>query len=194
MLVLPHIKLTSEPDRILLTLLSRSFFSAGPLAFATPENASSLDASRLQTLLVAYYRILTANPNLPEQLSWPLHPLLALFRAPHPDAGVRFLAIRCHSLQTRTLEGERDELENELVGHVVEMEVPIRFEELPDGQIMTVEACLFVITEARRVQDARNGLVDGIAELYSYEHGEEVELLDLSQLRFVCLLTFTLAY
>jgi midasin len=167
-----------------VTLIHKPSYLQGPLAFVTPENASGLSAVRLQKLLVAYYRILDANPNLPNEASWPLHPFTTLFRAAHPDAGVRFLAIRCYSLQSRMLEGDREALEKELIGDIAKMEVPILFEELPDRQTKHVEACLFVVTESRRVHDSRNCLLDGVHDYYTYEQDEQKHALDFSQLRF----------
>lgn len=170
-------------SRILLALIQKTSHLPGPLAFVNPENASRLDTVRLQKLLVAYYRILDANPNLPGEVSWPSQPLTNLFQAAHPDAGVRFLAIRCYGLQSGMLEGDRESLERELVGDVAEMEVPILFEELPDGKPKYVEACLFVITESQRIHDLRDNLLDGVDEYYVYEQDEQRHSLDFSQLR-----------
>jgi midasin len=166
-----------------LALIHKSSYLQGPLSFVTPENASGLDTIRLQKLLVAYYRILDANPNLPEEASWPLDPLARLFRAAHPNAGVRFLAIRCYGLQSRMLEGDREDLEKELVGEVAEMDVPIFFEELLDGQLKHVEACLFVVTESQRIYVLRNSLLDGTDEYYKRDEDNQTHTPDFSQLR-----------
>ena len=75
---------------------------------------SSVDAQTIHRVLLAYYRILQANRPLPRLLDWPLAPLSQLIWSPHPDNGVRFLAIRCYALQVGMSEGERVKIEKEV--------------------------------------------------------------------------------
>jgi midasin len=172
-------------NSILLALLQKPGLSNGPLHGISLENIASLDSRRLHTLLIAYYRILMANRNLPEELSWSLYHLLAIFQEPHPDAGVRFLAIRCYGLQKRMLEVDRNKLERESVGDVVESDVPILYEVRTDGQETFVEACLFGFQEIQRVTERRNAIVHDADHYYTYEQDEIPETIDPSQLRYV---------
>jgi midasin len=165
-------------------LLEQPGLSGGPLAFvlsATP--VSDLDTGRLHRILLAYYRILSANRNLPAQLAWPLDPLRALFHAPHPDAGVRFLAIRCYALQSFMLEANREKLEAEFVGQVHEVDCPIRYLEAPDGQVKEIDGWLLALTESRRNVAARNAVVEEDNDYYLIEAGEPQERIHDSQLR-----------
>jgi midasin len=168
---------------VILALLQQPSFSRGPLALVNTENTPSLDPHRLQKLLVAYYRVLISNRDLPGQLSWPTTPLETLFRAPHPDPGVIFLAIRCYGLQTGMLEADRNCLETELVGDVADMEIPIIFSEHPTESSTFVEACLFAFTERERINEARELLLQGMNDYYTYEDGVATDNISEVDLR-----------
>ncbi|KAH9080394.1 midasin [Lactarius deliciosus] len=102
--------------------------NTGPLSTALGSAPlEAVSTSRLHRLLLAYYRILVANPELPNWLDWPLETVSGLFWTPHPDAAVRYLAIRCYALQSGMSELEREKLENTLVGSMATAECPLEF-------------------------------------------------------------------
>lgn len=117
-----------------------------------------MDPDRLHRLLLAYYRLLQANRPLPRYLLWPLQPLSELIRAPHPNRGVQFLAIRCYSLQTGMPEVERNKLEVEAFGKVTDSNAPVLYNENLDGSRELVDGWLLPTIEATRVAEARNAI------------------------------------
>jgi midasin len=150
-----------------LALLKKPSFSRRPLASVNTENTPSLDPHRLQKLLIVYYRLLIANRDLPSELSCPTTPLETLFRAPHPDPSVMFLAIRCYGLQTEMMEADRNCRETELVGDVADMVIPFIFSEHPTESSTFVEACLFAFTERECINEARELLLQGVKDYYT---------------------------
>ena len=71
----------------------------GPFAFVLSSVVIELPARPLQRLLVAYHRLLCVDESFPSRNGWPLTPLARLVHTPHPDPGVRVLAILCYSIQ-----------------------------------------------------------------------------------------------
>jgi midasin len=164
-------------------LLKRPEFANGPLTFTSSATAvANLDSGRLHRILLAYYRIISANRSLPTHLAWPLDPLSALFRAPHPDPGVRFLAIRCYALQSLMLEADRERLEIEFVGTLYEASCPVRYLETPDGEVNVIDGWLLALTESQRNVAARNAIVEEDHGYYSSDDGP-CEPIEDSQLR-----------
>jgi midasin len=82
----------------------------------TKENLAQIPLKTLQTLLLAYYRLIEACSHLHEEFNWPSGPLQCLFDPPHPDVGVRLLAIRCFAFHVGMNEPARVEMEEKLVG------------------------------------------------------------------------------
>ncbi|KAI0715618.1 hypothetical protein C8T65DRAFT_828609 [Cerioporus squamosus] len=131
----------------------------GPLCAFIHGIFSSVDVPTLHRILLAYYRILQANRTLPRLLGWPLAPLSQLIWSPHPDNGVRFLAIRCYALQVGMMEGERVKVEKEVLGEVSEVDCPIAYGVNPDGTMHTVDGWILPAIELDRITRARDALL-----------------------------------
>jgi midasin len=145
--------------------------------------------SRLHRVLLAYYRILMANPELPRLLDWPLGPLSRLFWAPHPDPGVRYLAIRCYALQSGMSEAEREKLENALIGSMAHAECPLEFGIDVHGRVNTIDGWLLSVIETQRIHDARNAIA---IDPRDFSMGQGGDFIQLSDLRHVPLADFDL--
>ena len=114
--------------------------------------------SRLHCILLAYYRILMANPELPIWLDWPLEPLSRLFWAPHADLGVRYLAIRCYAMQSGMCEAEREKLENTLIGSMAHVECPLEYGQDHHGNASVIDGWLLPVIEKQRIHDSLNSI------------------------------------
>ena len=155
----------------------------GPLSYIKQvDDVAQLDATILHRQLLAYYRILQANRSLPEQLVWPIAPLSRLVYTPHPDTGVRFLAIRCMSLQMGMMEGRRAELEKEIIGDVKDVDCPIGYGVNLDGSAALMDGWVMPAVEEQRISDARNALLEH-QDYYSVEENETHELIHQAELR-----------
>ncbi|KAI9508874.1 midasin nuclear AAA ATPase [Russula earlei] len=132
---------------------------SGPLsAIFTCGSPETAPPSRLQRVLLAYYRILMANPELPSSLNWPLEPLSRLFWTPHPDLGVRYLAIRCYAMQSGMGMAERETLENNLIGPMACTECPLEFGIDLRGRVNVIDGWLLPVIEAQRIHESRNAI------------------------------------
>ncbi|RDB14764.1 Midasin [Hypsizygus marmoreus] len=158
---------------ILYRLLNTPTFSEGPLAFITASlSLLSIDVSRIQRLLLAHYRILRANRELPHLLFWPLSPLSNLIWTPHLDNGVRLLAIRCYALQSGMGEAERGVMEREVLGETCGVDCQMDFGQGLDGTRTEVDGWIMPVLELRRVQDAREEIIEKSHDYYHVEEGE----------------------
>lgn len=129
-----------------------AFVSASP-------SLQEIDAHDSHRTLLAYYRLLRANRLLPSTLDWSLTPLSKLIWSPHPDPGVRFLAIRCYALHAGMMENERENLERTVVGDVSEADCPITYEDQPDGSVRMTDGWIMPVLEAQRVSREREALM-----------------------------------
>jgi midasin len=171
---------------ILSALLKKPRFLAGPLSFVlTCEHTESIDTSRLHRLLLAYYRILQANRELPKDLFWSPAPLSKLFWTPHPDTGVRLLAIRCYALQTGMCEAEKEKLETEVLGGRIEVDCHLEYGQEVDGSVKMIDGWVMPMLELKRVTDARNAMVSEPEDYYSAEEGDVTRPIHQSELRQV---------
>jgi midasin len=156
------------------------FDHKGPFAFVTTcESVESIEASLLHRLLLAYYRILQANRPLPHSLYWPLTPLSKLFLTPHPDTGVRLLAIRCYALQSGMGEVDREKLEKQVLGETCGIDCQVECGQDIDGTIKEFDGWLLPVLEIKRITDARNALITDLQDFYSVEDGPSVTPSDL---------------
>ncbi|KAG5644766.1 hypothetical protein DXG03_007674 [Asterophora parasitica] len=141
---------------ILYRILNTPTFAEGPLAFIDVTLAPlSADASRLHRLLLAYYRILRANRELPQLLVWSLSPLSHLIWTPHLDNGVRLLAIRCYALQSGMGEAEREAMEKEVLGEPYGVDCQMEYGANGDGSRVEVDGWIMPVVELQRVKDTR---------------------------------------
>ena len=99
-----------------------------------------------------------ANPELPIWLDWPLEHLSRLFWAPHPDSGVRYLAIRCYAMQSGMCEAEREKLENTLIGSMAHADCALEFGQDVHGNTNFIDGWLLPVIETQRIHDSLNAI------------------------------------
>lgn len=146
------------------------------------NSLGSLDSTPLQRVLLAYFRILQANPQLPRILNWQLSALAKLAWEGYPDPGVRFLAVRCYALQARMIEAERVKMEKAVIGEVGEVDCPVAYDVLPDGTRRAVDGWILPIVERTRVVEARNALL--APQNYYTSPGDLTEPIHPAELRY----------
>ncbi|KAF7364926.1 Midasin [Mycena venus] len=142
---------------VLHNMLQRPELIDGPIAAI--ESPLSIEVPRLQRLLLAYYRILQANRELPRHLLWSLAPLSRLIWTPGLDNAVRLLAIRCYSLQSGMGEAERETLECAVLGEVGAVDCPLEYGRNVDGSANEMDAWVMPVFEVRRIQEMRRAIV-----------------------------------
>jgi midasin len=168
---------------ILSALLRNPLFANGPLGLLLAcERVELVETPRLHHLLLAYYRILQANRELPGFLLWPLLPLSNLFRT-HPDTGVRLLAIRCYALQSDMGEAEKENLETEVLGERFGVDCDLEYGLRDDGSVHVVDGWTMPMTEVQRVTEARNSMIRPGHDYYSAEEGDTARTIHPSELR-----------
>ncbi|KAL7420043.1 AAA ATPase midasin [Cryptotrichosporon argae] len=148
-----------RPDlwSLITDFLRRSPFVAFPLSADPSDQLALIPAPRLHRLLLAYWRLLVADPRLAARLDWPSAPLHAL-RTSHPDLGVRLLAIRILAKQRDWSETKRMEMERQWVGEtesVVNIVFGRRVKAAQGGfevENVSVDAWVMALHEARRVE------------------------------------------
>lgn len=151
----------------------------------------SLNATSLHRILLAYYRILQSNRELPRVLKWSLSALAKLIWDGYPDTGVRFLAVRCYALQARMIEAERVKLEKTVVGEAETVDCPVLYHVSPDGSRRALDGWILPVVERTRVVEARNTLLT--FQNY-YKHSDDsTEPIHPAELRYVVLI-FDCAY
>lgn len=126
-----------------------------------------LDATRLQDLLLAYYRLLRANRLLPSDFLWPISHLSALFTIPHPDSAVKYLAIRCYSLYTGMAEVERVQLEARVLGQPGVVDCPLSYGQNVDRSRIIIDGWLMPVLELERIHRVRNSVAG--SDFYSFD-------------------------
>ncbi|KAH7103718.1 P-loop containing nucleoside triphosphate hydrolase protein [Auriculariales sp. MPI-PUGE-AT-0066] len=142
----------------LLEFLQRPSLKSGPLAFVTSENSASLLAVTLQPILLAYARILHSSPFLPEELGWPLHPLLYILLGHHPHRGVVYLAIQCYWLQSHMTEQARDDMVRKYLGELGKDDCVLDYAVSPAGDLVQIDGWVLNVHEFNRISDDRNAI------------------------------------
>ncbi|KAL1744525.1 hypothetical protein HDZ31DRAFT_82642 [Schizophyllum fasciatum] len=160
------VEIHEELFPVLQRVLSTKRFEHGPLS----DISSSTERSRLHRLLLAYYRILQINRELPGLRRWSLSHLSSLIWSEEADGAARLLAIRCYALQSGMAELERERIEKEIFGEVAGPDCPLEYGVDEQGGMTIVDGWLMPLHELRRVQDARNGMV-----IAPYDYFEGVE-------------------
>ncbi|TFK40741.1 midasin nuclear AAA ATPase [Crucibulum laeve] len=166
-----------------LSKLIEKFPGGGPLYFiTTAPSPLSFHTPRLQRLLLAYYRILQANRELPHQILWPLAPLSNLMWTQHLDNAVRLLAVRCYALQSGMGEGEREKVEREILGEPCGVDCLLEYGHDTNGSILMVDGWIMPVIEVKRVNEEREAIVTTQHEYYDREEGDPAEFIRPSDL------------
>ncbi|KDR82591.1 hypothetical protein GALMADRAFT_206424 [Galerina marginata CBS 339.88] len=154
----------------ILHQLLLKFYEEGPLSFISGTlSPISIDVTRLQRIVLAYYRIMQANRELPLHLSWSLAPLANLVWTPYLDNGVRLLAIRCYSLQSGMGEDERCKLEREIFGEPCGVDCNLNYGQNLDETEREVDGWIMPVVELKRVQQERDEIVTEPLDYFSRE-------------------------
>ncbi|KAJ3507966.1 hypothetical protein NLJ89_g6013 [Agrocybe chaxingu] len=141
----------------------------GPLWFITQHSPLSVEKTRLQRILLAYYRILSANRQLPDHLQWSLAPLSKLIWTPQLDNGVRLLAIQCYALQSGMGEVERNKMEQDVLGESCGVECQLNYGQDREGAEKMVDGWVLPVVELRRIQEQRKEIVTNPIDYFSEE-------------------------
>ncbi|KAJ7673557.1 hypothetical protein B0H17DRAFT_1208374 [Mycena rosella] len=166
---------------VLHNMLLKPEFVDGPIAFvAAVDSPLDIAVPRLQRLLLAYYRILQANRELPRHLLWSLSPLASLMWTPGMDNAVRMIAIRCYALQSGMGEAERETMERAALGDACAVDCPLEYGRNVDGSLREVDGWVMPVVEVQRIQEMRKGIVDNPQTFYEFAEGDEAEPLALS--------------
>ncbi|PPQ92825.1 hypothetical protein CVT25_004313 [Psilocybe cyanescens] len=167
----------------ILNQLLLTFYENGPLASITGTlSPLSINVTRLQRLLLAYYRLLQANRELPRHLEWSLAPLSTLIWTPHLDNGVRLLAIRCYSLQSGMGEEERCDLEREILGEPCGVDCQLNYGQELDGIDKEVDGWVMPVVDLRRVQQQRDEIATIPRDYFSREGTDNTLLIEAADL------------
>lgn len=169
----------------ILHQLLQSYYPEGPLAFidASPSPLS-VNVTRLHQLLLAYYRILQTNRELPDQLHWSIKPLSQLIWTPHLDNGIRILAIRCYSLQIGMCEEERCKLEIEILGELCGVDCQLDYGQNLDETAKTVDGWIMPVVELKRVQEERDAIITKPIDYFSQDD-QQSSYVEFSDLRYM---------
>lgn len=160
--------------------LTRLIPQGGPLSFFLAVSPLELaDVPRLHRFLLAYYRLLQANRELPHHRHWPLEPLSNLIFPPHDDPGVRYLAVRCYAIQSGMGEAERQKLERDVVGLEENVDCPVYYGEQMDGQLQRIDGWILPVIEAKRVGEARMAITSDSESLYDGSENSNIQPSDL---------------
>ncbi|KAJ3725477.1 hypothetical protein C8R42DRAFT_444646 [Lentinula raphanica] len=179
----PNCSSSSDPlPRILYRILRNLPHAEGP--FWLLSEKSRPDIQQTHRILLAYYRILQANRELPHQLYWPLTPLRDIASNDQSDNASRLLAIRCYALQSGMGEAEREKWERAILGELYAQDCPLDFGDALDGSPVIVDCWLLPIIELERVRSARNAIMTELQEFYGseMENAQSIHLSDLCPL------------
>ncbi|WVQ83143.1 hypothetical protein IAT38_005281 [Cryptococcus sp. DSM 104549] len=183
LLVLSSVTETNPELWSLITaFILKSPFRSSPLSVVPEDHLRSGTEDRLHCLLLAYLRLLTADPQIASRNNWPVAPLHTL-RTEHPDKGVRLLAIQVLARQQGWGEEKRMAMEKEWVGDVesVDAEVVVGWEVVPrPGGVLEiwpirVDGWMLPVVEARRVEKTRQLAAD-----YTYSPTPTLSSSDLA--------------
>ncbi|KIK69742.1 hypothetical protein GYMLUDRAFT_52909 [Collybiopsis luxurians FD-317 M1] len=173
------IEVHEELFPILYRVLQNPAFVQGPVQFVL--DSPDLNAKRTHQILLAYYRILQANRQLPYLLYWPLTPLYQIASDAQLDSASRLLAIRCYALQSGMGEADREKWEKAVFGELYGVDCPLGYGDAPDGSQVVIDGWLMPIIELERVRTARNAFVAESHDFYSID-GDSVQVISPSDL------------
>ncbi|ORY30348.1 hypothetical protein BCR39DRAFT_598381 [Naematelia encephala] len=127
--------------------IAQSPFHSSPLILVSELELASIPPYRLHRLLLAYWRILLADPFFGTRHAWQLDSL-HLLRRQHPDLGVRLLSIQLLSRLRGWSESKRSDMEKLWVGDM----------EIVDAQIFAGKQLVITSNGMCEEQDV---IVDG---------------------------------
>ncbi|KAJ3798746.1 P-loop containing nucleoside triphosphate hydrolase protein [Lentinula aff. detonsa] len=156
------IEVHEELFPILHRILQNPSLAQGPLQLLS--DISHPDVKRVHQILLAYYRILQANRELPYQFYWPLTPLREIISDNRSDAA-------CYALQSEMGETERKKWEEATLGELYTLDCPLGYGDALDGSQVTIDGWLMPILELERVRSARNAIVTESQDFYSSDTG-----------------------
>ncbi|WVR04698.1 hypothetical protein IAU60_001709 [Kwoniella sp. DSM 27419] len=150
---------------LISAFIETSPFKTSPLSVIPDAELTSIPAERLHSLLLAYLRLITADPRIATRNAWSITPLHVL-RTEHADKGVRLLAIRILSLQRGWNEQKRHSMELEWVGPVDKVDVQILYGwetvTQADGRAgvrpVLVDGWVLPLIEDKRIRNSRTTL------------------------------------
>lgn len=132
----------------------------GPLDYLSSTTQSDLDCRQLQTVLLAYYRILRACPTTVWNLCWNCASLVTVFEDLPVDLGSKWLAIRCYAMQMRMGESERITLERRILGEIGLADCNILVGQDQMGADVFADGWLLPMIEVKRIQDQRQSFCE----------------------------------
>ncbi|KAF8630919.1 hypothetical protein AX17_005277 [Amanita inopinata Kibby_2008] len=179
-LVEPQEELYPVLDR----MLQKTRFKNGPLGLIT-EDTSDIETSRLHALLIAYYRILQVNREIPDIFLWPLTPLSTIIWSERTDNASKLLAIRCYAMQVGMGEAEREKMEREVLqGEPFGPDCPLEYGKTFDGGKHLVDGWVLPVLELERVRTWRSEIPSAVSRegYYMWEEGETAERIDENDL------------
>lgn len=151
---------------------------------------ADVNSIRLHRILLAYYRILQVNRELPHHFLWPLAPLSEIISSQDLENGTRFLAIRCYSLQSGMGEAERLKLERKILGEPCREECRLNYGQNLDGTADEVDGWLLPAVELNRVREERREIAKTPIDFYTGVEMDEAWQIQSSDIRFVGVLPF----
>ncbi|EAU86094.2 MDN1 midasin family protein [Coprinopsis cinerea okayama7 len=167
----------------ILSRLMQNYFPRGPLTFVCATSLESIDKSRLSAILLAYYRILRANRQLPSQCNWSPALLSTLMWTNGLEHGIRLLAAKCYAIQVGMGDAESMRLEEEVVGRNDDSECVVEYGSEVDGSTKHMDCWILENAESERVCRTRNKLVTEVVNFYPTDDTEprvQLEEADLS--------------
>jgi midasin len=145
-------------------------------------SCQTIDTTRLQRILLAYYRMLQSNRELADYLSWPLEPLSTLVWEQRLDPGTRLLAVKCYALQCGMGELEREKIEREAVGDISEVNCPLKIGEDVEGTPVLADGWIIPALEADRIRKAREEM---LSSYEGFSEKQDDEIIQTWELRYV---------
>jgi midasin len=130
---------------------------------ASPERASE----HLSLLLVAYHRILSSSPHLADERKWPISSLASLFSppSPHPERGIRLVAILCFAIQSRMSEANKFKLIENCICPYGRDDAPLPWGCDLAGNLDWVDGWAFAFQDMQDMREERRRKIE-LAEIY----------------------------
>lgn len=149
--------------------------------------SNSIDTSRVSAILLAYYRILRANRQLPSQRNWSPALLSTLMWTNELEHGIRMLSAKCYAIQVGMGDAESTNLEQELMGRSEDVECSVEYGRALDGTTKYTDGWVLENVEIDRIHTSRNKLVTEPIDFYHSNDREQRVTIQEGDLRYVSL-------